>query len=361
MGLWRSQERHRRIAAGRAGRREVALDEKLAFLSRPEAYGGSTRRVERIETHFSFVFLTGERVYKLKKPLRGNGFDFSRPDLRRKNAEEEARLNRALSPEVYLGVVPLTLEEGSRLALGGSGPAIDWLVEMVRLPPPRMLDRRLLEGNWRRGDIEVLADRLARFFLQARRLNIAPARHIARFRAEARASAQAFEDWGGPALAFAARVVVRRVEAFLERRGEILARRARERRPVDGHGDLRPEHIALGSTPQIIDRIEFRADLRALDPAEELSFLALECARHGGPQIGRVLFNRYRRRAKDRLPPALLGFYTVMAALIRARLAIRHLAGKTREDPRVWRERAAEYLALANKEARRVAFTGKRG
>lgn len=339
------------------GEPEITLEEKVAFLSSPEAYRGATRRVERIETHFSIVFVGDRRVYKLKKPLRGEGFDFSQPHLRRRNAEEEMRLNRVLAPEVYLGIVPLTREADRRLALGGRGAAVDWLVEMVRLPAERMFDRRLAEGNWRRGEIEALADRLARFFLKARHIEIAPPRYLDRFRAEARASAEAFEAWGGPALSLIARALRRRISAFLERRGEILETRVRERRPIDGHGDLRPEHILLASDSLIIDRLEFRADLRVLDPAEELSFLALECERRGASGVGRVLFNRYHARTKDRPPPVLIHFYKAMAALIRARLAICHLAGKTREEPQVWRARAAEYLALAREEARHLERT----
>ena len=132
----------------------------------------------------------------------------------------------------------------------------------------------------------------------------------------------------------------------------VVAQRAEQRRIVDGHGDLRPEHILLGTAPLIIDCLEFRADLRRLDPVGELAFLAMECERLGAPLIGRILFRRYRVSTGDDPPPALIAFYKAMSALIRARIAILHLREKPVRDPQKWPRRAAEYLAIAGRETR---------
>ena len=93
----------------RSAQQEIGIERKVEFLGLPAAYVERPARVERIETHFSWVFLTERYVYKLKKPLRGEGFDFSSSDARRRNAEVEVRLNRRLAGDVYVGVVPLTL------------------------------------------------------------------------------------------------------------------------------------------------------------------------------------------------------------------------------------------------------------
>src|SRR6516164_11230079 len=127
----------------RSAQEEIGIDRKVAFLESPTAYPERPSRVERIETHFSWVFLTDRHVYKLKKPLHGEGFDFSSPGARLRNAEEEVRLNRRLAYDVYIGIVPLTKERGCDLAIAGEGVAIDWLVQMVRLSAERMLDHRL--------------------------------------------------------------------------------------------------------------------------------------------------------------------------------------------------------------------------
>jgi aminoglycoside phosphotransferase family enzyme len=334
--------------------REMDIDRKVAFLCTREAYAEQTRRVEQVETHFSWVFLTDRHVYKLKKPLRGEGFDFSSLEARRRNAEEEARLNRRLACDVYIGVVPLTLEGVCGLAIAGRGAAVDCLVKMVRLPAERMLDRCLARGDWHRADIRALADRLARFFAAARRVNIQPATYLDRFHAECRASRHALHSSGGPALQHAAQYVVRRIRAFIDRRERLLLQRLDDGRVVEGHGDLRPEHICLDSTPQIIDCLEFRADLRCLDPVNELAFLAMECERMGARGIGRVLFRHYRLRTRDSPPPVLITFYKAIGALIRARIAILHLQESSVRDPAKWPKRAAEYLAIASREARHL-------
>ena len=154
------------------GAEEIDVSCKVAFLGLPQNYAERPTRVEKIETHFSWIFLTDWYVYKLKKPLRGDGFDFSTAQARRRNAEAEMRLNRRLAPGIYLGVVPLTLAGGCGLAIGSKGVVVDWLVKMVRLPAERMLDRRLARGDWHYADAHALADFLAKFFATARRVPI---------------------------------------------------------------------------------------------------------------------------------------------------------------------------------------------
>jgi uncharacterized protein len=332
---------------------ETDIDRKVAFLSTPKAYAEPTRRVERVETHLSWVFLTDRYVYKLKKPLRGDRFDFSSCDSRRRNAEDEVRLNRRLAPDVYIGVMPLTLE-GRGLAIAGRGVITDWLVKMVRLPAERMLDQRLARGDWHHADIHALADRLARFFATASRVRMRPTTYLGRFDAECRSTERAFHAIGGPKLDHAAQNIARRIEAFIDCRRGLLLRRLDAGRLVEGHGDLRPEHICLGSAPRIIDCLEFRCDLRCLDPAEELAFLAMECQRMGAPGIGQILFRRYRQRTGDAPPPLLIIFYKAISALIRARIAILHLQESPVRDPAKWPRRAAEYLAIASREVQHL-------
>ena len=215
---------------------ETDIDRKVAFLSTPKAYAEPTRRVERVETHLSWVFLTDSYVYKLKKPLRGDRFDFSSCDSRRRNAEDEVRLNRRLAPDVYIGVMPLTLE-GRDLAIAGRGVITDWLVKMVRLPAERMLDQRLARGDWHHADIHALADRLARFFATASRVRMRPTTYLGRFDAECRSTERAFRAIGGPGLDHAAQSIARRIEAFIDcRRGPAVAA---SRRGTPGGGARR--------------------------------------------------------------------------------------------------------------------------
>ena len=139
-----------------------------------------------------------------------------------------------------------------------------------------MLPHRLARGDWQRADINVLADRLARFFATARRVNMQPTLDLGRFRAECRDSRLALLSSGARGLQYPAQYVVRRIEAFIDCRKGLLLRRFDNGRLVEGHCDLRPEHICLGSAPVIIDCLEFRAHPWFLDPVKELAFLTMD-------------------------------------------------------------------------------------
>ena len=334
--------------------RDVDIARKVTFLSSPQAYVERPTQVEIAETHFSWVFLTDRHVHKLKKPLRCDGADFSTVEARRRNAEAELRLNRRLAPGVYLGIVPLTLASRRGLAIDGKGVVVDWLVKMVRLPSEQMLDQRLVGGNWQWADIHALAGSLAKFFGMARRVSIEPMAYLDRFRAERRASRRAFYSSGSRPLQHASECVIRCIWASMARHYGLLLQRVDDRRIVEGHGDLRPEHICLGPAPRIIDCLEFRRDLRCLDPVEELAFLAMECERLGARGIERVLFRHYCRRTSDCPPPVLTAFYKAIGALIRARIAILHLQERPVRGPLKWPKRAAEYLEIARRECQHL-------
>ena len=334
------------------GPRDIAIDCKVAFLGSAGASPERPSRVERIETHFSWVFLTDRYAYKLKKPVRNGGVDLSTLDSRKRNAEREVSLNRRLARDVYIGVLPLTLGKGG-LAIAGTGNIVDWLVQMRRLPAERMLDHRLTRGDWCHADIQALGARLAGFFATARHANVQARAYIDRFRAECRSSCRAFHDSGGH-LRHTGENITRRIEAFMCRCGWLLVQRAEQGRIAEGHGDLRPEHVFLGPSPLVIDCLEFRADLRCLDPVDELAFLAMECERLGAAGIGRILFDRYRRRTGDDPSRALINFYKAVNALIRARIAILHLQETPVRDPAKWPRRAGEYLAIASQMMRRL-------
>lgn len=328
------------------------IQSMVSFLSRPDSYPEHPTGVDIIETHYSWVFLTDARAYKLKKPVRGDGFDFRIVEARQRNALAECRLNRRLAGDVYRGIIPVNLSAGGRLTIGGCGTPVDWLVKMTRLRAERMLDRRLARREWRHADIEPIARHLAAFFATARRVSMTPSQFAAQIKGELVSSLAAFGAAGEPRLLTAVKSVSRRLEAFLVYRAGLFRRRIRDGRLVDGHGDLRPEHVYVDGTPRIIDCLEFRADLRRLDPVNELAYLALECRRLGGPEIEGILLRRYRERTGDAPSPELVHFYKALNALVRARIAVRHLDEPGTHMPDQWIVRAAVYIAIATKESR---------
>lgn len=325
------------------------LAAKLDFLGRPQAYPEATARVDAVETHMSWVFLTDTRAYKLKKPVCYPYLDFSTVDARRRDCEEEVRLNRRLAAEVYLGVVPLVRDAEGRLNLGGAGETVDWLVQMRRLPADRMLDHLLRSGAVTQAEIVRLARRLARFYAEAAAEAVTPAayRHDLAGRIE-----DNLHELSSPAFGLDPGLLARLAGlqlGYLQGHAECFDSRVRQGRIVEGHGDLRPEHVCLRAEPVVIDCLEFRREFRILDPADELGYLALECERLHAPQVGDWLLDAYREASGDAPPAALIHFHQSCRAVLRAKLALWHLHDDGRHPPGKWVAAAAEYLELAQR------------
>lgn len=325
----------------------MRIDEKVVRLRDPGIYRDGTQRVEVIETHFSWIFLTERHVYKLKKPVRYHGLDFTTLAARRHNCEQEVMLNRRLAPDVYLGAVALTVSARGELALAGPGPVVDWLVAMRRLPAERMLDAAIRAGTVSADEVRKFSLLLADFYRRAAPMVLDPVAYRQRFANAVQANhVELIEPaYGLPGDQIAA--LTRCQEHFLRDRGQFLARRARDGRIVDAHGDLRPEHICLTPDPVIIDCLEFDPELRRLDPVDELAYLALECERLGAAALGTDVLRHYRDATGDDCPGALVHFYKVFRACLRAKIAIWHLADCAPGDRARWSERARSYLDLA--------------
>jgi len=325
----------------------AALAATLALLRNPESYPEKPARIDSIETHMSWVFLTDTTAYKLKKPVRYDYLDFSTPALRRRFCEEELRLNRRLAPSVYRGVVPITSGPAGELHIDGTGHAVDWLVEMRRLPHKRMLDHLLREGRLTDAEIDALAQRLADFYRLAERSNVTPGDYLGRFFDEQAKNRDILTcrefalDHGRATL------ILDRLDARLVADRPLLEERVHARRIVDGHGDLRPEHICFDDPIAIFDCLEFNAALRQVDPFDELAFLGMECAQLGAPHIGTKLQAKLSGLLGDPAPARLISLYAAWRAMLRARLTLAHLLDPAPRLPEKWEPLASRYLALA--------------
>jgi aminoglycoside phosphotransferase family enzyme len=331
-----------------------SLAEKVTFLSGTAAYPDRAAAVTPRETHMSWVFLVGDKVYKLKKPVRLPYLDFSTLALREAACREEFDLNQRLAPGVYEAVVPLVRTE-TGLAIGGSGEVVDWLVRMRRLDENRTLESRLAARDLGRNELDAQASALAGVYRGARRVHVASAAHLARWRASVLSNVPVLLDRRLGLPAGQVRAILSVQFRFLRIRHELLGQRARAGRILDAHGDLRPEHIWIGPPIRIIDRLEFNPGLRAIDPVDELAFLDVETKRYGAPAVGTYMRRRVLAALHERPPQELYLFYRSYRAMLRARLAIAHLLEPNPRTPEKWPRQARAYLRFAALDARRMA------
>jgi aminoglycoside phosphotransferase family enzyme len=192
-----------------------------------------------------------------------------------------------------------------------------------------------------------MAEVLARFYRESAAIDIAGEEYRRQYEHKVRMNHDTLADpaYGLPTALVEA--VYQAQRQFLMRAPELLEHRATDGRVIEGHGDLRPEHVCVEPLPVIFDRLEFNRSFRLIDPADELAFLAMECERLDAPQVEPELLGAYRRFTGDYPPPRLIWFYKAHRACLRARLAIWHVHDLAPSAWPRWRAVAEEYLRLA--------------
>lgn len=312
---------------------------------------------EVIETHISLVFLTKHHVYKLKKPLQFDFLDYSTRAARKLACEKEVTLNRRMAPDVYLDVIAITRDDHGELAFEGPGQIIESVVKMRRLPKALMLDQ-MIEGrltdagqltpSLTETDASSLASKLADFYRTATVLHPDDKVFVGQMAAHVRGNrTELLLPQHGLNESKVKRIHGRQLQ-FINLESDLFASRIAEDRVVDGHGDLRPEHVCMEKRPVIFDCIEFNDELRQLDTADELSFLAMECERLGAKAIGDEILSGYVKATGDKVPEHLLAFYKSYRACVRAKVAV--LRGSQLDDAgrEASRRSARAYLDIAD-------------
>jgi aminoglycoside phosphotransferase family enzyme len=336
-------------ARGETGSEPSAAEKVAAVAEMLRDSTGAPAEVR--ETSMAWVFLTPALAYKMKKPIRRNSIDFTSLDLRHDACAGEVRLNRRLAADVYLGLSRLARDRDGTLALDGPGATLEWLVRMRRLSDAGFLDRRIEAGTITEADIDAVAERLARFH-RTRRAEHPPAEsYLGRYRENI---GETRDLLGEPPFAQAAPRLARLTALLarvLDEEPALLLTRLHAGRVVEGHGDLRPEHVWLGPPIRVIDCLELARLFRLLDPFEEYATLAMECAALGADRVGPRLRAVACRRLDDDPGDRLWAFYTAYRATFRARQALAHLLDPAPRTPGKWPPQAERYLAEAERAA----------
>jgi aminoglycoside phosphotransferase family enzyme/predicted kinase len=272
-------------------------------------------RASLAETHTSVLLLLGDRVYKLKKPVRLDFLDLSSREARERNCHREVELNRRLAPDVYLGVADV---------FGPDHAVCDHLVVMRRMPEDRRLSTLVRSGAARGAQLRQIARLVAAFH--------AGAATSGRIAANGTADAQRarWDDTFGTMDRFPASLVPPPIEArirtlareYLAGRRRLFADRIDHGKVRDGHGDLLADDIfCLDDGPRILDCIEFDDQLRYGDVLADVCFLAVDLERLGAPGLGRQFLGWYRELAGETYPATLAEHYLGYRAHVRAMVA----------------------------------------
>ncbi|RQW77802.1 MAG: kinase [Geobacter sp.] len=297
------------------------VQQLLKSLLIPEAYPEPTFSVRLLQTHVSFIFVTDNFVYKIKKPVDFGFLNFTTIDRRRFYCNEEVRLNRRLCPEIYLGVVEVR-ETPAGATFCGEGRVIDYAVRMKRLPEERMLDRMLAEEKVTAADIRKIARTVAEFHLHAEHGgNITEYGSIDNIRRNWDENFQQVNELVGISPAKRDLGVIRKwSETFLAENGEIFSERAARGFIRECDGDLHLENICLTDRVCIFDCIEFNDRFRYIDTAADIAFFLMDLDYHGKRIFSDIFLDEYTAATGDRECLRVLDFYKAYRAVVRGKV-----------------------------------------
>jgi len=333
----------------------VELHNRLVeALKKPDAYDHPAEAVECIQTHISSVFLTGEKVYKLKKPVNFGFLDFSTLEQRERFCRAEVELNSRLAPSVYLGVAPVT-RDGDRFAIDGPGEVVDWVVVMRQLDGQNLGLEVLGRGELSEAHIDHLVEVLVPFYGRAE-----TGEHVDPFGAVDSVKFNTDENFSQTE-AFVGKLLCRKrfehiktfTDRFLDDRQELFEKRIADGRIRDSHGDLHLGNVFFEDEPVIFDCIEFNDRFRCGDVAVDLAFMAMDLDFNGRPELARRFIDRYVAASGDRDIEQLMDFYCCYRAYVRGKIS-----AFTSSDPalpaveqRRFKNLARRYFGLAYRYA----------
>lgn len=324
-------------------------------LLEPAAYPHPTGRISLIQTHISYVFLTDEFVYKIKKPVNFGFLDYSTLGKRRYYCRREVELNSLLCDETYLGVVAIR-KLGRRYVVDGEdGEIVEYAVKMRRLPEERMLNRLIERGEATPRMVERVAEVLVPFHERTSQTSKAFARYGDwAIRYNHRENLQQWTPYVGSVLTPEQHAVCTAyAEAFFARKAAVLGRRVKQLRIRRTHADLRSDAICMENGVCIMDAVEFNKRISVLDIARDVGFLQMDLEYRGRPDLAKAFVRRYQKLANDPELPEVLPFYAYYSACVRGKVEAFMLDIPTvpEKEKRAAARRAQAYFKLACKYA----------
>jgi hypothetical protein len=326
------------------------LPSTVKALLKSQAYPHKPQKIELVQTQMSFIFLAGEYVYKIKKPVNLGYLDYTTLEKRHFFCKQELELNRRLCPDVYLAVVPITMSlrgakrRSNLLRIEGQGKAIEYAVKMKHLPQDRMMDVLLLNGQVTLEMVARVAEKLADFHMKAE-----TSQEIATFGKLDVIHHNCDENFAQTEKYIGLTIFRAKYERikdytddFIKRNASLFDKRVREGRIRDCHGDLHAAHVCFTDAICIYDCIEFNDRFRYSDVASEVAFLAMDLDRYQQAGLSRHLVDTYVGLSHDEELLKLLNFYKCYRAYVRGKVESFKL-----DDPYIPEEEKAKVLTGA--------------
>jgi len=302
--------------------RMAALPPLVQAMLNPSFYPHHPQQVDLVQTHISYLFLCGDLVYKVKKPVDFGFLNFTTLEQRGFFCQQEVRLNKRFSPDVYLGVIPIS-RVGDSFRLGDETTVVEYAVKMRRINEQHMLYRLLQAGK---ADPEIM-QRIGRHLamVYAAIPSDEKSRAFGALDVIAINVKENFEQTrhyiGGPVTKEAFASIERWSLSFMEAKRALFEQRMAQGRIKDCHGDLHLQHICVeGEHIYIFDCIEFNERFRFGDVASDVAFLAMDLDFNGYPDLGRIFVDAYAAAAADLTLSKVLPFYKVYRAYVRAKV-----------------------------------------
>ncbi len=337
----------------------------LKALLKPITFGRDVKDVRLIQTHTSWVFLTGKFAYKIKKSVFFGFLDYTTLDARKFFCDEELRLNRRLSPEIYLEVVPITeLPPSSgykpgRIGLGGKGKIIDYAVKMKELPQEKLMTELLKQNKISYATIDEIARIVADFHQSAQTdININQFGSIETVKFNWDENFAQTEEFIGRTISRPTfRLIKKTIYKFMLDNFDIFAKRINEGKIKQCHGDLHSKNIFIADKVYIFDGIEFNQRFSCCDTASEIAFFVMDLDFYKKHDLANFFIDRYLQYTKDYDLLRVLDFYKCYRAYVRGKVTSFNLNDKgiAAKDKRIAAKTARHYFKLAANYAKNLS------
>ena len=326
------------------------LPSTVRALLKSQAYPHKPQKIELVQTQMSFIFLTGEYVYKIKKPVNLGYLDYTTLEKRHFFCHQELELNRRLCPDAYLAVVPITMSlrgakrRSNLLRIEGRGKAMEYAVKMKQLPQDRMMDVLLPQGQVTLEMIARVAEKLMVFHQKAEtNQEIAAFGKLDVIRQNTDENFAQTEKYIGTSITAGQYQHIKEyTDNFVDSNASLFDKRVKEGKIRDCHGDLHAAHVCFTDDICIYDCIEFNERFRYSDVASEIAFLAMDLDRYQQAGLSRHLVNTYVGLSHDEELLKLLDFYKCYRAYVRGKVESFKL-----DDPYIPEEEKAKVLTAA--------------